>query len=277
MIQQQPPVKLKHGLPPPDKSGFHAGGLICKKIKSLHRISPPSGGMGGRTNMSEIDYTVIYSRRRSITISISPHNGVVIRAPKGVSLQRIDRFVNEKSQWIKKHIDNYSDSVRINYGKKYTDGEHHFYMGKEHILKLTRFPKLFVREYDGTIEAGLPDTGDSTKIKAMLDKWYHEKALLKFSLLLDRILLKYENYHFNPSEIVVRASKSRWGSCSSKGKISISSELIKLDEKFYEYIIIHELCHLKHPNHGIYFYKLLEEMLPDYKQVRKELRKFVMR
>ena len=80
--------------------------------------------------MSEIDYKVIYSRRRSITISISPHNGVVIRAPKGVSLERIDRFVNEKSSWIKKHIDNYSDSVRINYGKKYTDGDIIFTCGK---------------------------------------------------------------------------------------------------------------------------------------------------
>jgi predicted metal-dependent hydrolase len=148
-------------------------------------------------------------------------------------------------------------------------------MGKEQILKLTQSPKLFVREYDGTIEAGLPDPDDSRKVKAMLDKWYREKAILKFSLLLDRILLKYENYHFNPSEIVVRASKSRWGSCSSKGKISISSELIKLDEKFYEYIIIHELCHLKHPNHGSGFYKLLEELLPDYKEVRKELRKYI--
>jgi predicted metal-dependent hydrolase len=225
--------------------------------------------------MSEINYTVIYSRRRSITISISPHNGVVIRAPKGVSIEKIDKFVNEKSGWIKKHLNNYSGSVRINYGKKYTEGEHHFYMGKEQILKLTQSPKLFVREYDGTIEAGLPDPDDSRKVKAMLDKWYREKAILKFSLLLDRILLKYENYHFNPSEIVVRASKSRWGSCSSKGKISISSELIKLDEKFYEYIIIHELCHLKHPNHGSGFYKLLEELLPDYKEVRKELRKYI--
>jgi predicted metal-dependent hydrolase len=227
--------------------------------------------------MSEIDYKVIYSRRRSITISISPHNGVVIRAPKGVSLERIDRFVNEKSAWINKHIDNYSDSVRINYGKKYIDGEYHFFMGKEHILKLTRSQRPYVRYFDGIIEAGLPDTSESRMVKAMLDLWYRERAKYHFSRLLENILIKYESYHFNPSELVVRSSKSRWGSCSSKGRISISSELIKLDEKFYEYIIIHELCHLKHPNHGIGFYKLLEELLPDYKQVRKELRKFVMR
>jgi len=227
--------------------------------------------------MSEIDYKIIYSRRRSISISISPHNGVVVRAPKSVSPEKIDKFVNEKSAWIKKHLNNYSGSVRINYGKKYTDGEYHFFMGKEHILRLTGSPKAFVRKYNDIIEVGLPDTCDSRKVKAILDKWYREQAMQYFKMLLDKILRKYESYHFEPSSMEVRASKSRWGSCSSKGKISISSELIKLDEKFYEYIIIHELCHLKHPNHGSGFYNLLEEILPDYKQIRKELRKYVMR
>ncbi|MGD0341042.1 MAG: YgjP-like metallopeptidase domain-containing protein, partial [Bacteroidales bacterium] len=77
--------------------------------------------------MSEFDYKIIYSGRRSISISISPHNGVVIRAPKSVSIEKIDRFVNEKSCWIKKHLDSYSGLIRINYGKKYTDGESHFF------------------------------------------------------------------------------------------------------------------------------------------------------
>jgi predicted metal-dependent hydrolase len=227
--------------------------------------------------MSKFEYKVIYSGRRSITISISPHNGLVIRAPKGVSLQKIDSFVHEKSEWINKHLDNYSNAVRINYGKKYVEGECHYFMGREHMLRLTMSTKPFVREYDNIIEAGLPYPGDSRKVKAILDKWYREKAILQFSRLLKNILIKYESYHFNPSEIVVRSSKSRWGSCSSKGRISISSELIKLDEKFYEYIIIHELCHLRHHDHGKGFYTLLEEILPDYKVVRKELRKFVMK
>lgn len=227
--------------------------------------------------MSEIDYKIIFSRRRSITISISPYNGVVVRAPKSVSPERIDKFVNEKSAWIKKHLNNYSGSVRINYGKKYSDGECHYFMGREHILRLIGSPRPYVRNYDDIIEIGLPDASDTRKVKTLLDKFYHEQALQYFKLLLENILRKYESYCFEPSSMVVRASKSRWGSCSPKGRISISSELIKLDERFYEYIIIHELCHLKHPNHGRGFYNLLEELLPDYKQVRKELRKYVMR
>lgn len=220
-------------------------------------------------------YKVIYSRRRSITISISPDNGVVVRAPKSVSLQKIDSFVGEKSEWIRKHLNAYSNSIRINYGKKYKDGELHYFMGKEHVLRIISSPKYYIKKSEGIIEAGLPDTGNTMIIKAMLDKWYRRMALLHFSQLFENILIKYERYHFNPSELVVRPSRSRWGSCSSKGTISISSELIKLDEKFYEYIITHELCHLRHHDHGKGFYMLLEEILPDYKAVRKELRKYV--
>ncbi|HPF02398.1 MAG TPA: M48 family metallopeptidase, partial [Bacteroidales bacterium] len=64
----------------------------------------------------------------------------------------------------------------------------------------------------------------------------------------------------------------RWGSCTSRGKITISSELIKLDPAYTDYVIIHELCHLKHHNHGKDFYRLLEELVPDYKALRKELK-----
>jgi predicted metal-dependent hydrolase len=69
--------------------------------------------------------------------------------------------------------------------------------------------------------------------------------------------------------------KKRWGSCSSKGKIAISYDLIRLDEIYAEYVIIHELCHLKHHNHSANYYKLLSEVYPNWKKVKGELKKFI--
>jgi predicted metal-dependent hydrolase len=69
--------------------------------------------------------------------------------------------------------------------------------------------------------------------------------------------------------------KKRWGSCSSKGKIAISYDLIRLDEIYAEYVIIHELCHLKHHNHSSNYYNLLSEVYPEWKKVREELKKYV--
>lgn len=70
--------------------------------------------------------------------------------------------------------------------------------------------------------------------------------------------------------------KSRWGSCSSKGKITLNTELIKLADKYIEYVMIHELCHLKHHNHGPGFYALMTELCPDWKRLRNELKSYII-
>jgi len=69
--------------------------------------------------------------------------------------------------------------------------------------------------------------------------------------------------------------KRRWGSCSNKGVITLSTELIKFSDLYIEYVIAHELCHLKHHNHGSQYYTLLTEVFPEWKRVRKELRKYI--
>jgi predicted metal-dependent hydrolase len=223
--------------------------------------------------MSGIDYKVIFSRRHTISICINPDKGVIVRAPYRASIRTIEQFVMKKSDWIKKHIDNYSELRRLNKDKKYTDGEYFLFMGKENILKINYSPKSYVNHNDNTIEVGTPDK-ESGKVKVLLEKWYSQKAREVFSGRMEEILKKYRDYYFAPRKLIVKTLKSRWGSCTSKGKITLSSELIKLDEIYIEYVIIHELCHLKFHNHGKEFYKLLGELIPAYKTIRKELRKY---
>jgi predicted metal-dependent hydrolase len=69
--------------------------------------------------------------------------------------------------------------------------------------------------------------------------------------------------------------KSRWGSCSSSGKIALSYDLIRLSKECREYVIIHELCHLRHHNHGKGFYDLLTELYPDWKKTRAEIKRYL--
>lgn len=225
--------------------------------------------------MDELKYNIVFSGRRSISIIISPEKGVTVRAPYRTSLKTIERFVQEKSVWIRKHLENHSDLTRINQGKKYFEGEIHLFRGTEYRLIITRSAKQFVRQYDNKINIGLNRTDDRVIIKTLLVKWYRQQASEIFNQKVEEICNIYKDYNFNPSEIVVKSLKSRWGSCSSKGKITLNAELIKLDERFADYVIIHELCHLKYHNHGKDYYRLLEELVPDYKSIRKELRKFI--
>jgi predicted metal-dependent hydrolase len=224
----------------------------------------------------DFQYKIAYSRRRTISIVVSPDHGVVVKAPFRTPVRAIDRFVSEKSGWINKTLKNFNSLVRIDNQKGYSDGDSILLFGREHKLKLFQSDDYSVRlGSDDTIEAGFNKDNNPLIIKGMLEGWLKFLAQRRIPNILQEILSKYREYGFSPTGFVVRKMKSRWGSCSSKGKIAISYDLIRLDKIFSEYVIIHELCHLKHHNHGANYYNLLSEVYPDWKNVRGELKKYI--
>jgi predicted metal-dependent hydrolase len=225
--------------------------------------------------MTDISYKVIFSRRRSISIIVNPDRGVMVRAPYGSSMKSIETYVNKKSDWIRKHLKGFSESKRIRNGKRYIDGECHMLLGREYLLNITSSLKPFVSQHDNIIEVGLDRTDDCERVKSYLERWYQLKASEFISRKLNDILTRHKDYGFSPTKLSVKPLKSRWGSCTSKQRITVNADLVKLDEIFTEYVIIHELCHLRHHNHGAQFYKLLSELFPDWKRTRAELRKYI--
>lgn len=222
-----------------------------------------------------IEYKIVYSRRRSIGISVGPDSGVTVRAPYRTSRRTIENLVISKSAWIIKHLENYKSAVRINNHKIYTEGAPVLFRGKEYQIRLIESKTYFVKPGEDFIEIGLKNIAEREKAGLMLEKWYRIIAEGIFRKKFEEVLLRFRNYSFAPAEFAVRALKRRWGSCTSKGKITISSELVKLDDIYLEYVILHELCHLRHHDHGQKFYKLLSEVFPDWKQRRSELRRYI--
>ncbi len=225
--------------------------------------------------MSDIKYKVIFSRRRSLSITVSPVKGITVRAPFRTPVNSIEKYVREKSAWIEKHIQRFSGLKRIS-RLQFTDGETHLFLGREMKLKVLPAERPFVRLTDNYIEAGVFNPLDEKGIKIILERWYREKAYDIISDRLKEILEINRKHGFDPAGFTIRSLKSRWGSCNSKGKITFNTQLVKLNKIYIDYVIIHELCHLKHHNHGKDFYKLLEEIVPDYKSIRKNLRDYLM-
>jgi predicted metal-dependent hydrolase len=222
-----------------------------------------------------IEYKVIYSGRRTLAITILPDASVIVRVPFHTSKKTISRLVQQKSGWIIKHRDNYKGKEGSKLIRVYLNGEIHLFRGREAVLKIEKSVKPFIRFNDSTIEMGLDKTDDPAAIKWLLYQGYKSEASVVFPDILNRILKKLDNKILKPSGIVIRTMKRRWGSCSDKGIITLSTELIKLSDLFIEYVIIHELCHLKHHNHGAGYYHLLSEFFPEWKSIRKELRKYI--
>jgi predicted metal-dependent hydrolase len=218
-------------------------------------------------------YSIIYSRRRTISISVSPEKGVTVRAPIRTSLSSIEKFVNSRSEWVLKHLRNFENHTRLN--GKVSEGDKVLFMGKEYTIRISDSVKSSVRLSENEIFINAPVAKNQLSAEKALRKWYYNEAVRIIPDKVKEILSRYVKYEFNPTVITVRTMKRRWGSCSSKGRITINSELVKIDGLFTEYVILHELCHLKHHNHGSGYYKLLSEVFPDWKNVRKELRKYL--
>jgi hypothetical protein len=223
-------------------------------------------------NIKDIEFKVVYSRRRTLGISVRPDATVVVRVPYRTADKTIIKIVEEKSDWIIKHRDNYKDLNHNKPGISFSDGEKHLFRGNEAVLKIEKSAKPFVWFSDGIIDMGLNKSDDPKVVRRMLYTGYKREATLLFPELLNRMLIKHENQKFKPAGLVIRSMKRRWGSCSNKGMITLSTELIKFPDKYIEYVIVHELCHLKHHNHGSNYYALLTELFPEWKVVRKEMR-----
>lgn len=223
----------------------------------------------------EIEFKVVYSRRRTLGISVLPDSSVIVRVPLRTSDKTISRIITEKASWIIKHRDNYKGQENSRLSRLFINGEKHLFRGKECMLTIEKTDRSIIRFCDDAIEMSLGKPDDQDAVKKLLYKGYSREAKVVFPDLLLRVMQNYENQNFKPSSLVIRSMKRRWGSCSYKGVITLSTELIKLPDLFIEYVIIHELCHLKHHNHGTKYYELLSELFPDWKSVRKELRKYI--
>lgn len=228
-----------------------------------------------RSTIPDIKYKVIYSSRRTIGISILPDSSVVVRVPYRTSDKTISRIVYEKAAWIIKHRDNFIQQEKSRLNRLHVNGETHLFRGRELKLSLVKTKKPYYLFDNEKVEIGVTDPGNMASVKRLLYKGYKTEAAAVFPEIMQQALLKHESKGFRPTGLVVRTMKRRWGSCSSRGLITLSTELIKLPDLFIEYVIIHELCHLKHHNHGTAYYKLLSELFPEWKQVRKELSGYI--
>ncbi|HKK42437.1 MAG TPA: SprT family zinc-dependent metalloprotease [Bacteroidales bacterium] len=231
---------------------------------------------GEAHNISGIDLTIIYSKRRTIGISIRQDASVIIRVPARTPMKTIERIVAGKAGWIKKHRDNYLENTSLRPGIKYCQGETHMFRGKMLSLNITRSDRPSVSFNINSIELFARNPEDRDEVKRILYRGYRQNAGQVFPVIMSEVLAELHDYHFRPSLLIIRTMKRRWGSCSMKGLITLNTELIKLADRYIEYVIIHELCHLKHHNHSKQYYEQLSELCPDWKSVRQEMKKYII-
>ena len=216
-----------------------------------------------------IKYSLIRSSRKSIGIIVKTDGSVVVRAPQRASIKQIEDVLNKRRDWILKHKNNF-EKQGISYSKReFINGEKQLYLGDDFVLRVTAAPYNDVIINDKFID--VRSNADSN-VKFLIERWYTEKANEMMPQIMMPIVAKFNSrYQKSPNKISLKNMKSRWGSCSSKGNISMNIKLMKSSISCIEYVIAHELCHLLQMNHSKNYYALLSEFMPDWKERKKML------
>jgi predicted metal-dependent hydrolase len=218
-----------------------------------------------------IPYTLKKSRkrRRTISLQISDKSELVINAPHFTPLSEINRFVQEKQDWINKAIQKHKEALIKNRAKEYTTGEHFYYLGESYPLEVFFEPleNAGVVFWDNRFFLNAQEKKDLRKQYFVL--WYKKKAHKYISERVDffSLMLKLQ-----PGSLRITSAESRWGSCSEDNNLAFSFRLIMAKPEVIDYVVVHELMHIKEKNHSAKFWQLVESVMPEYKLHRRWLK-----
>jgi len=213
----------------------------------------------------EIPCSLFRKKCKWLRIEVTPDLKVKIIAPLRASNSFINEAVKEKTPWIIKSINRLNNCRMLPSPEKYISGENLAYLGNECTLKINTGKREVARLSDNTLTIKLPRP-DMKGVKREVDKWFRLQAEVIFDEYLEANYSIISQYGIQKPILKIRRMKSRWGSCSKSGKITLNLKLIHLPPACIEYIVMHELCHLKHLNHSKDFYSFLQRCMPDWKE-----------
>ena len=217
----------------------------------------------------QLNCEIVRSRRKTVAIQIYPDKHIELKVPLLYNVDNAEPFLQKHYRWIFKRLD--APIISKSETKRFVSGELHYYLGKQYPLKIIISPNNNVTFQDDVImvyaKNDLPEL-----IETLLEKWYLTQARHVFQEISIPLMKQMEKYNVFPKSFTIKKMKTRWGSCSSKGSISLNLDLIKLPEQCIKEVILHELCHLVHFNHSKAFYALMTAEMPDWKYWKKELK-----
>ena len=208
--------------------------------------------------MENLKIEIRYLRRaRGATIRVKPNGVVRVTVPYGVREADVQKVLREKSKWIlEKH--KLLEESTAERSIVFKTGEKLPFLGKKLTLKITEGRGSAFNEED-TLYVPVPEkhTGDEAYIKSVVIKWYQTQA---FEIIRERVQHYSLRIGVMPKSISLKNYKSRWGTCSSKGDLIFNWQIVTFDIDLFDYVVAHEVCHMKELNHGARFYRYLQEL-----------------
>lgn len=211
------------------------------------------------------------ARTSRIAIHVEPDGSVIVDAPPGYADSAVQKAVQKRARWVTNHVADATHRFAQVRTREYVSGEQILYLGRRYSLKVifasqpSKMPKLRGNRLE--VETR---TGDLADIRGRVRAWYRTRARDYLALQLDRLSNRLTWVDAPPPFRLLEMSR-QWGSCSPSGQIILNPHLIKTPRACVDYVLVHELAHLVHHNHGPEFFALLDREVPDWKRDKQVL------
>ncbi len=215
--------------------------------------------------MSEVfEYTVKRQRRKTLALHVLPDASVEARVPQWVAKRDVVAFVEERSDWVLQQREIMLEKLALR--PSYRQGDLHPFLGMRLPLVLSQ-GRSRVDFIDDALHVRINDTADVALVKASLDRWYRHQSQWLFNERLEHCYQQFDGIEPPKAfpELKVRKMRTRWGSCSSRGVITLNVMLVQMPVECIDFVLTHELCHLWELNHSRRFYQLLNSVMPEWR------------
>lgn len=212
----------------------------------------------------DIEFEVLFSRRKTMEISISNTGDIKVRSPFGIPQDVIIDKVKAKAAWISKKLYHFKHMRYQSVNREFVTGELFMYLGREYPIEINldiniNNPSVTILNDKITVSVR---NKNKEYIRKILELWYRQNAKEEID---KRISFYQKFFSMTPSEVKVKEQKRRWGSCTYKDALLFNWRCVMAKETVLDYIVVHEMCHMIYKNHSKDYWKEVASILPDYK------------
>jgi predicted metal-dependent hydrolase len=224
----------------------------------------------------KITYNLHREDRKRLRIVVAPELTVDVFAPATADEAQIQAAVMKKAAWIAGKLDALEKYHPLPAPKKYISGETLVYLGRQYRFKVEQGRSQPAKLMGRFLSVWVEDKQDTRSVRNTVDAWYRKRAHETLGRYMEKCYAIASRHDVAEPVLLIRTMRRRWGSCSPKGRITLNLNLVKAPVHCIEYVIMHELCHLKYHNHSKSFYSLLTRCQPDWRNRKDILDKVVM-
>lgn len=229
-----------------------------------------------------VDLEAVWGKRRMpfrlrhaevkrLRIAVDPEGLVMVTAPLHASEEAVIARVSRRGDWIQRQQERFALWRPRTPARQYLSGETHLFLGDQLRLQVQLGQDQGVERRGNRLVIGLKQASGREPVRVLVQAWYATQAR---QILRDRWHAQrgiWARHGIEASRVIVRPLKNRWGSMTAAGSLLLNSDLVRASPQLIDYVIAHEMAHLKYPDHGPQWRSILRQVMPDWEQRKQRL------